>query len=102
MIAAAIGIGRSHGASKFALSDDQRLIEQARCLQVRYQGCQSVVELRGHRLELGFGDINMGMVIPTAESDLDEAGSHISLNQIASRDAGVAESAIAVTVFFGL
>src|ERR1700676_1033118 len=42
------------------------------------------------------------MVIPTAEGDLDETGSQIRLNQIASGDAGVAESAIAVAVFFGL
>src|SRR6266404_9061440 len=102
MVAAAIGIRWADSAPKFALRDNQRLIEQSGCFQIRYQSRQSVIELRGHRLELRIGDIDIGVVIPTAESDLDEAGPQTGLNQIARGDTGVAEAAVAVAVFFSL
>src|SRR5260370_34526323 len=42
------------------------------------------------------------MVVPTAERDLNEPGPEVSLEQIARRDAGIAESGIAITVLLGL
>src|ERR1700747_1056432 len=81
VIAATIRVEWPYRAAKLALRHDQRLVEESIGLQVRNQCAQPEVELLGHRTELRVGGINTDVVVPAAESDLNEAGSQIRLQQ---------------------
>ena len=92
MVASAIAV-QYRSAAKFALRHNQRFIQQTIGFQIGEQLAQARIEDAAHS---GYGWIQVGMMIPTAVGNLNEARAHVRAQKIAGCEAGVAKGAGAV------
>src|SRR5579885_844579 len=101
VMVASLGAGeRANGAAELAGHDEQRVGEQAGGLQVAEQRRKAVIEelAVGRKLP---GVVDIGVHIPAALGDLDEAGALVGLKDLLGDQAGVAEGRVAVALAVG-
>ena len=97
---AARGSGEtSHRAPEFAHHDNQCPIELPAGFQIREHAGDAVVERLAQRVEPASSvrAVDIGMHVPTAESDLSEARPEIGVQDLGSQQAGVAEAGVPIS-----
>src|SRR6266496_2666515 len=99
---------RADRASEFALDHDEGFIEPAparttrRDRKVGNQIGESGIELACGPVDSGGGLVDVLMVVPATQIDLDIARTQISVNEISGNNAGIAKGRIAVELLLSL
>src|ERR1043166_6030350 len=94
-------------APKFALEHDESVVQHRPALttrhgcEVRHEVCQSCVQLSRRRINSGIGSINVLMIVPTTQCDLDVPRAELCRQDIAGGHACVSKRAAAVPLLIG-